>query len=63
MALVLGYGGTLVLAGEMTAGGLTSFLLYSVYVGFNFGSLRCAEIRVQRIQTSLPACLAVSCVY
>ena len=44
MALVLGYGGTLVLAGEMTAGGLTSFLLYSVYVGFNFGSLRCVEI-------------------
>eukprot|EP00961_Rhodomonas_salina_P037760 507674-Rhodomonas_salina.1 len=41
MALVLGYGGTLVLGGEMTAGGLTSFLLYSVYVGFNFGSLRC----------------------
>ncbi|KAJ1489603.1 hypothetical protein T484DRAFT_3471059, partial [Baffinella frigidus] len=39
LALVLGYGGTLVIAGEMTSGGLTSFLLYSVYVGFNSGMI------------------------
>uniref|UniRef100_A0A7S0THF0 ABC transporter n=1 Tax=Hemiselmis andersenii TaxID=464988 RepID=A0A7S0THF0_HEMAN len=39
LACVLGYGGTLVVAGEMTAGVLTSFLLYSVYLGFNVGSL------------------------
>jgi hypothetical protein len=36
----IGYGGTLVVAGEMTAGVLTSFLLYSVYVGYNVGNLR-----------------------
>ena len=39
LACVLGYGGTLVLSGEMSVGRLTSFLLYSVYVGFNFGTL------------------------
>ena len=39
LAGVLGYGGTLVVAGEISVGMLTSFLLYSVYVGFNFGAL------------------------
>ena len=39
LAGVLGYGGTLVLSGEITVGRLTSFLLYSIYVGFNFGTL------------------------
>ena len=39
LAGVLGYGGTLVVAGELSVGMLTSFLLYSVYVGFNFGAL------------------------
>lgn len=36
---VLGYGGSLVLDGSMTAGQLTSFLMYSVYVGFNVATV------------------------
>lgn len=36
---VLGYGGSLVLDGGMTAGELTAFLVYSLYVGINFGQL------------------------
>ena len=37
---VLGYGGSLVLDGNMTAGELTAFLVYSLYVGINFGTVR-----------------------
>lgn len=37
--LVLGYGGTLVLAQEMTAGDLTGFLMYSLLTAGNFSSL------------------------
>ncbi len=36
---VLGYGGFLVESGAMTAGDLTSFLMYSLYAGFNFAGL------------------------
>jgi ABC-type multidrug transport system fused ATPase/permease subunit len=36
---VLGYGGHLVGNGNMTAGDLTAFLLYSTYTGFNISSL------------------------
>ena len=36
---VLGYGGSLVMSEVMTAGELTSFLLYSVYVGVNLSGL------------------------
>ncbi|EKX32744.1 hypothetical protein GUITHDRAFT_121098 [Guillardia theta CCMP2712] len=39
LAAVLGYGGHLVLSSHMTAGALTSFLLYSIFTGFNFGGL------------------------
>ena len=37
--LVLGYGGTLVLANEMTAGDLTGFLMYSLLMAGNVSSL------------------------
>ena len=37
--LVLGYGGTLVLAEQMTAGELTGFLMYSLLMAGNFSSL------------------------
>jgi ABC-type multidrug transport system fused ATPase/permease subunit len=37
---VLGYGGTLVVDGALTAGELTSFIVYSIYVGVNFSSVR-----------------------
>ncbi len=33
------YGGSLVLDGGMTAGELTAFLVYSLYVGINFGQV------------------------
>lgn len=36
---VLFYGGTLVLKGEMSAGSLTSFILYTITVGFSLGAL------------------------
>jgi ATP-binding cassette subfamily B protein len=39
MVAVLAYGGSQVLAGELTAGALTSFLMYSLYVGFNVSGL------------------------
>jgi len=39
MALVLWYGGRLVLAGSMTVGALTSFLLYTLFVAFALGAL------------------------
>lgn len=39
LVAVLGYGGSLVLNHEITAGSLTSFLLYSLYVGVNVTSL------------------------
>jgi ATP-binding cassette subfamily B protein len=38
-ALVLWYGGRLVVAGEMSVGQLTSFLLYSLLVAFSLGAL------------------------
>jgi ABC-type multidrug transport system fused ATPase/permease subunit len=38
-AAMLAYGGSLVLAGELTTGELTSFLLYSVRIGSAMGSL------------------------
>jgi ATP-binding cassette subfamily B protein len=38
-ALVFWYGGNLVLDGKMTAGQLTSFLVYTLFVGFSLGSL------------------------
>ena len=36
---VLGYGGSLVLDGALTAGQLTSFLMYSLYAGINLASV------------------------
>jgi ABC-type multidrug transport system fused ATPase/permease subunit len=39
MVAVLSYGGSQVLNHELTAGALTSFLMYSLYVGFNLSSL------------------------
>lgn len=36
MLAVLYQGSTLVLSGAMSLGDLTSFLLYSIYVGFSF---------------------------
>lgn len=38
-ALVFWYGGRLVLGGEMTAGQLSSFLVYTLIVGFSLGAL------------------------
>jgi ABC transporter fused permease/ATP-binding protein len=38
-ALVFWYGGSLVQAGEITAGQLTSFLVYTLLVGFSLGAL------------------------
>jgi ABC transporter fused permease/ATP-binding protein len=38
-ALVFWYGGSLVQAGEMSAGDLTSFLVYTLLVGFSLGAL------------------------
>lgn len=37
--LVMGYGGTLVLAGELSAGDLTGFLMYSLLMAGNVSSL------------------------
>ena len=36
---VLGYGGSLVVASTLTAGELTSFLVYSLYVGINISQV------------------------
>ncbi len=36
---VLGYGGTQIASGAMSAGDLTAFLMYSLYTGFNLGNL------------------------
>ena len=36
---VLGYGGSLVVASSLTAGELTSFLVYSLYVGINISQV------------------------
>lgn len=36
---VLGYGGSMVLDGTLTSGELTSFLMYSLYVGFSFAGM------------------------
>ena len=41
---VLGYGGNMVLAGDLSAGQLTSFLMYSLYAGINLGSVRAAAV-------------------
>ncbi len=38
-ALVLGYGGSLMLAGDLSAGKLTSFLLYTFSIGMSVGQL------------------------
>lgn len=38
-AAVLWYGGRLVVAGQLTAGGLTSFLVYTLLVAFSLGGL------------------------
>jgi ATP-binding cassette subfamily B protein len=39
VALVLWYGGRLVVGGEMTVGALTAFILYTLLVAFSFGAL------------------------
>ncbi len=39
LALVLWYGGRLVVRGEMTPGGLTSFLVYTLMVAFSLGGM------------------------
>lgn len=39
LALVLWYGGRLVVAGEMTVGGLTSFLMYTLVLAFSLGGI------------------------
>ncbi|MRG94172.1 ABC transporter ATP-binding protein [Polyangium spumosum] len=39
LALVLWYGGRLVAQGEMTPGGLTSFLIYTLMVAFSLGGM------------------------
>jgi ABC-type multidrug transport system fused ATPase/permease subunit len=36
---VLGYGGTLTMAGELTVGDLSAFLLYTAYVGASVAGL------------------------
>jgi ATP-binding cassette subfamily B protein len=39
IAVVLGYGGTLVVAGELSAGALTSFLVYTLLIAMGLGTL------------------------
>jgi ATP-binding cassette subfamily B protein len=39
IALVLWYGGTLVIAGQMTVGDLTSYMLYTLFLAFALGGL------------------------
>ncbi len=39
MAVVLGYGGTLVGRGDMTAGALTAFLVYTLFIAMSLGAL------------------------
>ncbi len=39
IAVVLGYGGSLVAGGEMTAGGLTAFLVYTLLIAMGLGTL------------------------
>mmetsp|Transcript_209 Transcript_209/g.278 ORF Transcript_209/g.278 Transcript_209/m.278 type:complete len:731 (+) Transcript_209:346-2538(+) len=39
LVAVLGYGGSLVMSHELSAGALTSFMMYSLYVGFNITNL------------------------
>jgi ABC transporter fused permease/ATP-binding protein len=39
IAVVLGYGGTLVAAGELTAGALTAFLVYTLLIAMGLGAL------------------------
>lgn len=46
LLMVLAYGGTLVADAALTAGELTSFLVYSLYVGINFSQVwSCASAR------------------
>jgi ATP-binding cassette subfamily B protein len=39
MAVVLGYGGTLVAGGALTAGALTAFLVYTLFIAMSLGAL------------------------
>jgi ABC transporter fused permease/ATP-binding protein len=39
IAIVLWYGGTLVVAGQLSVGTLTSFMLYTLFLGFSLASL------------------------
>jgi ATP-binding cassette subfamily B protein len=39
MAVVLGYGGTLVARGALTAGALTAFLVYTLFIAMSLGAL------------------------
>ena len=48
LAVVLGYGGALVAAGELSAGGLTAFLVYTLLIAMGLGAL--ADIWAESIR-------------
>src|SRR3712207_8507205 len=51
-ALVLWSGGRMVLSGEMSIGGLTSFLIYTLLVAFSLGALSDLDRKSTRLNSS-----------
>jgi ABC-type multidrug transport system fused ATPase/permease subunit len=56
---VIGYGGTLVLAGELTAGDLTGFLMYSLLVAGNISGLSSTYTEIMKAAAASGRCFAI----
>jgi ABC-type multidrug transport system fused ATPase/permease subunit len=56
---VLWYGGGLISTGELSAGDLTAFLMYSLYTGFNIGNLSSTYTELRRASGAAARVFAV----